>query len=59
LKKQNHFSQIHLSTLANYLIGNKINELCSLTPANIQSKQSLKTHLTADFNDLMNTKNFF
>jgi hypothetical protein len=58
-EKQNHFSQIHLSPLANYLINKKIDELCSLSPSNIQSKQSLKTHLTADFNDLMDTKTTF
>lgn len=54
-EKQNQFSQIHLSPLANYLINKKIDELCSSIP----SKQSLKTHLTEDFNDLMETKIHF
>ncbi len=55
-EKQNQFSQIHLSPLANYLINKKIDELCSSTP----SKQiTLKTHLTSDFNDLMETKIHF
>jgi len=58
-EKQTHFSQIHLSPLANYLIGKKIDELCSLSPPKIQSKLSLKTHLTEDFNDLMVTKTYF
>ncbi len=57
-EKQPNFSQIHLSPLANYLISNKINELCSSVPK-IQSKQSLKTHLTADFNELMDIKTYF
>jgi hypothetical protein len=57
-EKQPNFSQIHLSPLANYLIEKKINELCLSTPK-IQSKQSLKTHLTADFNELMDIKNNF
>jgi len=58
-EKQINFSQIHLSPLANYLISKKIDELCSLTPSKIQSKQSLKTHLTSDFNDLMDIKSHF
>jgi hypothetical protein len=54
-EKQTQFSQIHLSPLANYLIGQKIDELCLSSP----SKQSFKTHLTADFNHLMDTKTQF
>ncbi|CAF3709015.1 unnamed protein product [Rotaria socialis] len=54
-EKQSNFSQIHLSPLANYLIGNKINELCFSLPK-VQTRKTLKTHLTSEFNDLMNTK---
>jgi hypothetical protein len=57
-EKQTNFSQMHLSPLANYLIEKKLQELCSSKPK-LQSKQSLKTHLTADFNELMDTKNHF
>ncbi|CAF1027500.1 unnamed protein product [Adineta steineri] len=57
-EKQTHFSQMHLSPLANYLITNKISELCLSLPK-IQTKKSLKTHLTEDFNDLMDVKTNF
>ena len=57
-EKQAHFSQMHLSLLANYLIGKKIDELCASNhPMKPETaKKSLKTHLTADFNQLMETK---
>ncbi|CAF0798628.1 unnamed protein product [Rotaria sp. Silwood1] len=58
-EKQSNFSQIHLSPLANYLINIKINELCESLPKKNQSKKSLKTHLTTDFNNLMNLKTYF
>lgn len=58
LEKQPSFSQIHLSPLATYLLGKKIEELCSAT-LKVPTKKSLKTHLTADFNQLMETKNTF
>ena len=57
-EKQANFSQIHLSPLANYFLGKKIEELCS-APARAPAKKSLKTHLTADFTQLMETKSTF
>ena len=57
-EKQASFSQIHLSPLANYLIGKKIDELCA-SSVKVLSKQSLKTHLTKDFTELMETKDAF
>ncbi|CAF1466381.1 unnamed protein product [Rotaria sp. Silwood1] len=48
IEKENIFSQFHLSLLGNYLIEKKMNEFYS------QSKRSLKTYLTDDFNQSIN-----
>jgi hypothetical protein len=58
IEKQSNFSQIHLSPLANYLLDKKIDQLCS-SPLKMPMKQTLKTHLTAEFHQLMETKTIF
>ncbi|CAF0810307.1 unnamed protein product [Adineta ricciae] len=58
IERQPDFNQAHLSPLANYLITKKIDELCS-SPPKLQAKKSFKTHLTAEFNDVMDIKTHF
>ena len=56
IEKQSNFAQIHLSPLANYLLDKKINELCSTTPTIRSTRRTLRTHLTSEFNQLLETK---
>jgi len=62
LCKQQNFSQIHSSPLANEFFTKKIEQLCSSpiqSSAPITRRSTFKTHLTSEFSQLMENKRNF
>lgn len=62
IEKHENFFQIHLSSVANYVIDKKIEELSttttttSATPTTRTTRRTLRTHLTSEFSQLCDTK---